>query len=44
MANFNEKAGSVDGSDPQINNPAYLIDERRRAALAEIDNARFSYV
>jgi PHS family inorganic phosphate transporter-like MFS transporter len=44
MANF-EKGSSADGSDPQVNkavNPAYLIDERRRAALAEIDNAQFS--
>ena len=23
---------------------AYTLDERRRAALAEIDNAKFSYV
>lgn len=45
MANF-EKGSSADGSDHQIHktgNPAYLIDERRRAALAEIDNARFSW-
>lgn len=25
-------------------NTAYAIDERRRAALASIDNAKFSYV
>jgi hypothetical protein len=25
-------------------NVAYTIDQRRRAALAEIDNAKFSYV
>lgn len=42
MANF-EKS-SADGSDQahKPGNPAYLIDERRRAALAEIDNAKFS--
>jgi PHS family inorganic phosphate transporter-like MFS transporter len=39
-----EKTSST-GSDPQVHkatNAAYLIDERRRAALAEIDNAKFS--
>nr|AKO22758.1 phosphate transporter [Rhizopogon luteolus] len=40
-----EKTSST-GSDPQVHkaaNTAYLIDERRRAALAEIDNAKFSW-
>jgi hypothetical protein len=39
-----EKGSSADGSDQvhKTGNPAYLIDERRRAALAEIDNAKFS--
>ncbi|RDB25729.1 Repressible high-affinity phosphate permease [Hypsizygus marmoreus] len=40
----NEKQ-SREGSDPLVKaqNAAYLIDQRRRAALAEIDNANFSW-
>ena len=37
-----------DGSDDHIgktvHTAAYSLDERRRAALAEVDNAKFSYV
>ena len=36
---------SSHGSDPKAQrNVAYTLDERRRAALAEVDNAKFSYV
>jgi PHS family inorganic phosphate transporter-like MFS transporter len=34
-----EKAGSY-----PTDNVAYVLDERRRAALADVDNAEFSYV
>ncbi|KAJ8521095.1 hypothetical protein ONZ45_g2139 [Pleurotus djamor] len=37
---------SHDGSDPQLIKPsanAYTLDERRRAALADVDNAKFSW-
>lgn len=37
-----EKGSSVSGEPlPQT---SYVLDERRRAALAEVDNAKFSYV
>lgn len=32
------------GNNVEKGNGAYSLDERRRAALAEIDNAKFSYV
>lgn len=38
---------SQDGSDPQLVKPSansYDLGERRRAALADVDNAKFSYV
>lgn len=40
-----EKASSHDGSlDPKgAANPAYTLDQRRRAALEEVDNASFSW-
>ncbi|KZT22010.1 phosphate permease [Neolentinus lepideus HHB14362 ss-1] len=38
-----EKLSHTD-SDPQLaDNEAYALDERRRAALAEVDNAKFSW-
>jgi PHS family inorganic phosphate transporter-like MFS transporter len=39
-----EKAASSTGSFPQGADVHYVLDERRRAALAEVDNAAFSYV
>ncbi|KAK0204661.1 phosphate transporter [Desarmillaria ectypa] len=35
--------GSTDGSLPAIAKSGYVLDERRRAALAEVDNAKFSW-
>ena len=46
MATYNadEKHHSDGGSDPkEVHTAHYVLDERRRAALAEIDNAKFSY-
>jgi hypothetical protein len=40
MSDFEKSSGSV----PEGKDAAYAIDQRRRAALAEIDNAKFSYV
>ena len=39
-----DKASTSSDSDPKGPAPAYTLDEKRRAALAEIDNAKFSYV
>lgn len=41
MDNHAEKSSLE--SDPKGNNVAYTLDQRRRAALAEIDNAKFSW-
>ncbi|KAK0201497.1 phosphate transporter [Desarmillaria ectypa] len=38
-----EKASSDAGHAPAIARPAYILDERRRAALAEVDTAKFSW-
>jgi len=42
-----EKGSSVDGEPTAIpknvNAPSYVLDERRRIALAEVDNAKFSW-
>jgi PHS family inorganic phosphate transporter-like MFS transporter len=45
MASFHEK-GSVGSGDKVAtrNDAAFALDERRRAALAEVDNAKFSCV
>jgi PHS family inorganic phosphate transporter-like MFS transporter len=45
MASLKEKESS-DGSSDRVavqNNEAFALDERRRAALAEVDNAKFSW-
>jgi PHS family inorganic phosphate transporter-like MFS transporter len=44
MASFHEK-GSVGSGDKVAtrNDAAFALDERRRAALAEVDNAKFSW-
>src|ERR1700677_2745064 len=51
MANIDhEKASNSSGSYPQVgkhgkrDDVAYVLDERRRAALADVDNAKLSYV
>jgi MFS transporter, PHS family, inorganic phosphate transporter len=36
-------ASSSDGFDHTISKAGFVLDERRRAALAEVDNAKFSY-
>ncbi|KAK0460022.1 inorganic phosphate transporter [Desarmillaria tabescens] len=38
-----EKASSDEGHTPALARPAYILDERRRAALAEVDTAKFSW-
>ncbi|KAK0487091.1 phosphate transporter [Armillaria novae-zelandiae] len=38
-----EKASSDVGHGPATARPGYVLDERRRAALAEVDNAKFSW-
>lgn len=46
MASYQEK-GSAEGSQEKVasgGKAVYVLDERRRAALAEVDNAKFSYV
>jgi hypothetical protein len=42
----NEKVASSDDFDytGAISKAGFALDERRRAALAEVDNAKFSYV
>ncbi len=39
-----EKGSTTDSSLPAVVRSGYVLDERRRAALAEVDNAKFSYV
>ena len=39
-----EKGSSVASADNHNKPSNYVLDERRRAALAEVDNAKFSYV
>lgn len=40
-----DKASTSSGSEPKGHvAPAFNLDEKRRAALAEVDNAKFSYV
>jgi PHS family inorganic phosphate transporter-like MFS transporter len=41
---MNQEKASSNGSYPQRDDVAYVLDERRRAALADVDNAKFSYV
>jgi len=43
-ARSNEKDGSLDSSDGRTGGRAYDLDARRRAALAQADNASFSSV
>lgn len=43
MASFHEKGSDHDESNAPANS-GYVLDNRRRAALAEVDNAKFSYV
>ncbi|KII84420.1 hypothetical protein PLICRDRAFT_57814 [Plicaturopsis crispa FD-325 SS-3] len=48
MATYSAEKSSSSDSQPHIakggdHSPAYVLDERRRAALAEIDNASFSW-
>jgi hypothetical protein len=38
---YHEKDNSIESQEKQVN-VAYTLDERRRAALAEVDNAKFS--
>jgi PHS family inorganic phosphate transporter-like MFS transporter len=45
---YQEKGSSIGSQDKGVvdssrRNAAYLLDERRRAALAEVDNAKFSW-
>ena len=47
MANVINEKGSDNGSYPKPgrrDDVAYALDERRRAALREVDEAEFSYV
>ena len=39
---YQEKDNSIESQEKPVNNVAYTLDERRRAALAEVDNAKFS--
>jgi len=43
-ARTNEKDGSLQSSDGRPTDRAYDLDARRRAALAQADNASFSSV
>ena len=46
MASYQEKV-STEGSQEKVasgSKAVFVLDERRRAALAEVDNAKFSYV
>ncbi|KAH8118097.1 phosphate permease [Phellopilus nigrolimitatus] len=40
---ISEKTSSRGSVDPKINQAVYTLDQRRRAALAEVDNASFSW-
>lgn len=47
MASFHEKTSNNTSQEKVIGgqtDAVYVLDERRRAALAEVDNAKFSYV
>ena len=46
MASLEKRASdrSDDDVGKNVQTTAYSLDERRRAALAEVDNAKFSYV
>lgn len=47
MASYHEQGSDHDSSpnEKEIpSNSGYVLDNRRRAALAEVDNAKFSYV
>ena len=46
MASLEKRAsdGSDDHVGKTVQTATYSLDERRRAALAEVDNAKFSYV
>jgi MFS transporter, PHS family, inorganic phosphate transporter len=50
MANVDNEKASDSGSYPQVakhgrrDDVAYALDERRRAALRDVDEAEFSYV
>lgn len=45
MSSYQEgKDLSIESDKPvRRGDSAYILDERRRAALAEVDNAKFSY-
>ncbi|KAI0078760.1 phosphate transporter [Panus rudis PR-1116 ss-1] len=44
MASYGIDQASTSSSDPEkIRDTTYILDERRRAALAEVDNAKFSW-
>ena len=46
MASYHEQgsASDVDTKQPVVATHTYTVAERRKAALAEVDNAKFSYV
>ena len=46
MASYHEQgsASDVDTKQPVVTTHTYTVAERRKAALAEVDNAKFSYV
>ena len=44
MASYHEKGSDNSSQDRVPANSGYVLDSRRRAALAEVDNAKFSYV
>lgn len=44
MASYHEKGSDIGSQDRVPANSGYVLDSRRRAALAEVDNAKFSYV
>ncbi len=44
MATYQEKGWSMESHDKRdTSEVTYVLDEQRRAALAEVDNAKFSY-
>lgn len=43
MSSIHEKGSENEGSNDAPANSGYVLDNRRRAALAEVDNARFSW-
>lgn len=46
MASYGVEKASTNSSDQkvQVQDHSYALDEKRRAALAEVDNAKFSSV